>query len=76
MTVLTIKPTFPKEEEKLARKKIDTIEKYVVKIHSRDLRHKNEGASLCDQHFLLKNIHRSPSDCKEGTFFISRMAGK
>lgn len=52
LTVVTIKPTFPKEEEKLTRKYIYTIEKYVVKFHSRDLRHKIEGAPLCDQYFL------------------------
>lgn len=55
LTVVTIKPTFPKGKEK-TRKKIDTLEKSVVKIHSRDLRYKKEGTSLCDQYFLLKDI--------------------
>lgn len=52
LTVVAIKPTLPKGEEKLTRKKPDSLEKYVVKIHSRDLRYNNEGASLCDQYFL------------------------
>lgn len=52
LRLVTIKPIFPKGKNNLTTKQIDTLEKYVVKIHSTGLRHKSEGASLCDQDFL------------------------
>lgn len=52
LRLVTIKPIFPEGKNNLTTKQIDTLEKYVVKIHSTGLRHKSEGASLCDQDFL------------------------
>lgn len=47
------KTYLPKGEKKnLTSKKLATLEKYVVKIRSRHLRHRKEGASLCDRYFL------------------------
>lgn len=60
---VTIKPIFPKGEKNLTTKQIDTLEKYVVKIHSTALRYKCEGASLCDQEYF------TPLYCKEAAFF-------